>query len=152
MRSAWTTLRKVSPLVLSILLESLTAVLSPSFKTYSFTAADKKHWFKEGKQSLSLFYLERIDTGKRTQIALTLLPASLWRYVGHLAAIVAEIFCLFRDVCGSEQGSSSEVWLICLASASKSVCVRGGRLMRLMVIELQSYRLQIKPSVKTCDC
>ena len=53
-----------------------------------------------------------------------------WSFDGHPAAIVAGE----GDVCGSEQGSDTEVWLNCLVSAGRSVCVGSGRLMRLLVI------------------
>jgi hypothetical protein len=35
------------------------------------------------------------------------------------------------DICGSEQGSNTEVWYLRLVSAARSMRVGGGRLMRL---------------------
>jgi hypothetical protein len=52
----------------------------------------------------------------------------IFGFDGHPAAIVAGE----GDVCGSGQGSNTEVWLNRLVSASRSV--GGGRLMRLFVI------------------
>ena len=49
--------------------------------------------------------------------------ACLWSFDGHPAGE--------GDICGSEQGLNTEVWLNRLVSAVRSVCVRGGRLMRL---------------------
>ena len=52
--------------------------------------------------------------------------AGLWSSDGHPAAIVVGE----EDVCGSEQGSNTEVWLNRIVPASRSACVGGGRLMR----------------------
>ena len=57
--------------------------------------------------------------------------ARLWIFVGHSAAIVAGE----KDVCGSEHGSNTG--LIRLASSGRSVRVRGGCLMRFLVIGSQ---------------
>ena len=59
----------------------------------------------------------------------------LWSSDGHPAAIVAGE----GDVRGSERGLSTEVWFNRLVSAGKSVCVGGGRLMRLLVIGCLLY-------------
>jgi hypothetical protein len=56
--------------------------------------------------------------------------ACLWGSDAHPAVIVAGE----GDVYGSERGSNTEVRLICLVSAGRSVRVGGGRLMRLLVI------------------
>ena len=44
--------------------------------------------------------------------------ACLWSFDGHPAGE--------GDICGSEQGLNTEVWLNRLVSAVRSVCVRGG--------------------------
>ena len=54
--------------------------------------------------------------------------AHLWSSDGHPAANVAGE----GDVCGSDQSSSTEVWLNHLVSAGRSVCGGGGHLMRLL--------------------
>ena len=43
------------------------------------------------------------------------------------------------EVCGSERGSSTEIWFNRLVSAGRSVCVGGGRLMSLLVIGCMLY-------------
>ena len=56
--------------------------------------------------------------------------AGLWSSDGHPAAIVVGE----EDVCGSEQGSNTEVWLNCLLSAGRSLCAGGGYLMKLLLV------------------
>jgi hypothetical protein len=63
----------------------------------------------------------------------------LWSSDGHPAAIVAGE----GDVRGSERGLSTEVWFNRLVSAGKSVCVGGGRLMRLLVIGSHNILLSV---------